>query len=345
MGEATGPLPAMTGTAALTAATERAVAEIRCAQELYRELLRGGTLIPVEAVELSGRLADLDRYLRTTAMWAVTDPILSAAPELAAVPAHHRHRKGRTPRQRIPGERILMRAVEVIVPVAAASWAALRGLRHAAHAGTVAAAGGGGTLILAAAVTVGVVHHPGIARPSTASVSASAVPAWYGSATPITSLQSGAPVTHGRADSRSSGIVATLPPAWYATLAPSPSATPTPSPSAAAGVLSAGTTTADLSSGAPVTVTLSASGAPVQWSAWCDPGIDVTLSAAEGTASPGAPSYLVLSVPADEGVPTAICHIWPGGLRILVLLPTAPAPAPSAIVTPSGTPSPDPTSS
>jgi hypothetical protein len=118
-------------------------------------------------------------------------------------------------------------------------------------------------------------------------------------------------------------------------------------PATAAGMLAASTATADLSSGQPATVTLTAAGAPVNWSAWCDPGIDVTLSAAEGTASPGAPSLLVLSVPASEGGDAgAVCHIWPGGLVISVVLPgpqPSPAPSPSdtaATDTPAPSPSP-----
>ena len=147
------------------------------------------------------------------------------------------------------------------------------------------------------------------------------------------------------ADARAAGLAGIVPLAPWSP-SPSPSLSPSPvlTPAPVTGTLSADVTAADLSSGQQVTITLTASGAPVAWGAWCDDKADVLLSATSGTARPGFPSYLTLSLaPQPDEATATTCHIWPGGFRIAVTLP-GPL-VPSSAPAPSDTPSPDPSSS
>ena len=250
----------------------------------------------------------------------------------------------------------LMRVVKVLLPVAVASLAAAkligkRAAPHswmAAHPAAAAATVTGGVAMVALTahlVTMtppaphsGAYAGPAPSAPAASAVAASLIP----SSVPGTS-----PATRGKADVRGAGqLPAYISPAAYvAPTSASPSASATPSP--AAGMLTVSTESVDLSSGQQVTVGLSANGGLVEWHAWCDPAGDVQLSVTSGTATPGTPSLLMLSVPPGEGSDTsAECHVWPGPIGINVLLPgPQPSVSPSGVPAPSGTPSPDPSSS
>ena len=286
---------------------------------------------------------------------------LATGAALAAVPdAPGRHRKGRVPHPRIPGERPLMlRVVRVLIPAAAGAWGALKlaashGRAHVAltaHTARIAAMTTGGTGV-AAVLTVAAVHtmspvaaHPG--RYAGPSPSAPAASAW--SASRMSSSPPAAPVAHGGVDANRAGPAGIVP---LAPWSPPPSSAPpavAPTPTPSAGQLALSSVTADLSSGQQVTITLYALGGDVTWHAWCG-GQDVTLSAGSGTAAPGVPSLLVFSAaPAQDGAVVARCHVWPGGYSVSVLLPIPPSPSPSASPSPApaitDTPTPDPSSS
>ena len=361
MREATGPIPAVSGLGQVIAVSERVIAELRATQELLRrDLAVRGPLDELAQAEF--RLAEMEAAYRRGiegAMFRAVDPVLSV-PYLAAVPdapvARHRHRQRRVPRPRIPGEHPIMRLVpKVLIPAAAGAWGALKlaashGRAHVAltaHTARIAAMTTGGTGV-AAVLTVAAVHtmspvaaHPG--RYAGPSPSAPAASAW--SASRMSSSPPATPVAHGGVDANRAGPAGIVPLAPWSP-SPSPSLSPSPvlTPAPVTGTLSADVTAADLSSGQQVTITLTASGAPAAWGAWCDDKADVLLSATSGTARPGFPSYLTLSLaPQPDEATATTCHIWPGGFRIAVLLPGPPPPSPSPAVTPSDTPSPTPT--
>lgn len=361
MREATGPLPAVSGLGQVIAVSERVLAELRATQELLRrDLAVRGPLDDLAQAEF--RLAEMEAAYRRGiegAMFRAVDPVLSV-PYLAAVPdapvARHRHRQRRVPRPRIPGEHPIMRLVpKVLIPAAAGAWGALKlaashGRAHVAltaHTARIAAMTTGGTGV-AAVLTVAAVHtmspvaaHPG--RYAGPSPSAPAASAW--SASRMSSSPPATPVAHGGVDANRAGPAGIVPLAPWSP-SPSPSLSPSPvlTPAPVTGTLSADVTAADLSSGQQVTITLTASGAPAAWGAWCDDKADVLLSATSGTARPGFPSYLTLSLaPQPDEATATTCHIWPGGFRIAVTLP-GPL-VPSSAPAPSDTPSPDPSSS
>ena len=361
MREATGPLPAVSGLGQVIAVSERVLAELRATQELLRrDLAVRGPLDDLAQAEF--RLAEMEAAYRRGiegAMFRAVDPVLSV-PYLAAVPdapvARHRHRQRRVPRPRIPGEHPIMRLVpKVLIPAAAGAWGALKlaashGRAHVAltaHTARIAAMTTGGTGV-AAVLTVAAVHtmspvaaHPG--RYAGPSPSAPAASAW--SASRMSSSPPATPVAHGRADANRAGPAGIVPLAPWSP-SPSPSLSPSPvlTPAPVTGTLSADVTAADLSSGQQVTITLTASGAPAAWGAWCDDKADVLLSATSGTARPGFPSYLTLSLaPQPDEATATTCHVWPGGFRIAVTLPGPPLP--SLAPTPSDTPAPDPSPS
>ena len=244
---------------------------------------------------------------------------------------------------------------KVLIPAAAGAWGALKlaashGRAHVAltaHTARIAAMTTGGTGV-AAVLTVAAVHtmspvaaHPG--RYAGPSPSAPAASAW--SASRMSSSPPATPVAHGGVDANRAGPAGIVPLAPWSP-SPSPSLSPSPvlTPAPVTGTLSADVTAADLSSGQQVTITLTASGAPAAWGAWCDDKADVLLSATSGTARPGFPSYLTLSLaPQPDEATATTCHIWPGGFRIAVTLP-GPL-VPSTAPAPSDTPSPDPSSS
>ena len=250
----------------------------------------------------------------------------------------------------------IMTVVKVAVPAAAAgAWGALKlaashGRAHVAltaHTARIAAMTTGGTGV-AAVLTVAAVHtmspvaaHPG--RYAGPSPSAPAASAW--SASRMSSSPPATPVAHGGVDANRAGPAGIVPLAPWSP-SPSPSLSPSPvlTPAPVTGTLSADVTAADLSSGQQVTITLTASGAPAAWGAWCDDKADVLLSATSGTARPGFPSYLTLSLaPQPDEATATTCHVWPGGFRIAVTLPGPPLP--SLAPTPSDTPAPDPSPS
>lgn len=361
MREATGPLPAVSGLGQVIAVSERVLAELRATQELLRrDLAVRGPLDDLAQAEF--RLAEMEAAYRRGiegAMFRAVDPVLSV-PYLAAVPdapvARHRHRQRRVPRPRIPGEHPIMRLVpKVLIPAAAGAWGALKlaashGRAHVAltaHTARIAAMTTGGTGV-AAVLTVAAVHtmspvaaHPG--RYAGPSPSAPAASAW--SASRMSSSPPATPVAHGGVDANRAGPAGIVPLAPWSP-SPSPSLSPSPvlTPAPVTGTLSADVAAADLSSGQQVTITLTASGAPAAWGAWCDDKADVLLSATSGTARPGFPSYLTLSLaPQPDEATATTCHIWPGGFRIAVTLP-GPL-VPSSAPAPSDTPSPDPSSS
>ena len=361
MREATGPLPAVSGLGQVIAVSERVLAELRATQELLRrDLAVRGPLDDLAQAEF--RLAEMEAAYRRGiegAMFRAVDPVLSV-PYLAAVPdapvARHRHRQRRVPRPRIPGEHPIMRLVpKVLIPAAAGAWGALKlaashGRAHVAltaHTARIAAMTTGGTGV-AAVLTVAAVHtmspvaaHPG--RYAGPSPSAPAASAW--SASRMSSSPPATPVAHGGVDANRAGPAGIVPLAPWSP-SPSPSLSPSPvlTPAPVTGTLSADVTAADLSSGQQVTITLTASGAPAAWGAWCDDKADVLLSATSGTARPGFPSYLTLSLaPQPDEATATTCHIWPGGFRIAVTLPGPPLP--SLAPTPSDTPAPDPSPS
>jgi len=112
MGEATGPPPAITGTAALMAVVSEAAAEIRRAQDLIRrDIARRGPLAELTLYEI--RLAELEATFRRGTMWHAADPVVSAPP-LAAVPVPRRGRH-RSPRA-LAGDRPLMTVLEPPAP-------------------------------------------------------------------------------------------------------------------------------------------------------------------------------------------------------------------------------------
>ena len=361
MREATGPLPAVSGLGQVIAVSERVLAELRATQELLRrDLAVRGPLDDLAQAEF--RLAEMEAAYRRGiegAMFRAVDPVLSV-PYLAAVPdapvARHRHRQRRVPRPRIPGEHPIMRLVpKVLIPAAAGAWGALKlaashGRAHVAltaHTARIAAMTTGGTGV-AAVLTVAAVHtmspvaaHPG--RYAGPSPSAPAASAW--SASRMSSSPPATPVAHGGVDANRAGPAGIVPLApWSPTPSPSLSPSPVLTPAPVTGTLSADVTAADLSSGQQVTITLTASGAPAAWGAWCDDKADVLLSATSGTARPGFPSYLTLSLaPQPDEATATTCHVWPGGFRIAVTLP-GPL-VPSTAPAPSDTPSPDPSSS
>ena len=361
MREATGPLPAVSGLGQVIAVSERVLAELRATQELLRrDLAVRGPLDDLAQAEF--RLAEMEAAYRRGiegAMFRAVDPVLSV-PYLAAVPdapvARHRHRQRRVPRPRIPGEHPIMRLVpKVLIPAAAGAWGALKlaashGRAHVAltaHTARIAAMTTGGTGV-AAVLTVAAVHtmspvaaHPG--RYAGPSPSAPAASAW--SASRMSSSPPATPVAHGGVDANRAGPAGIVPLAPWSP-SPSPSLSPSPvlTPAPVTGTLSADVTAADLSSGQQVTITLTASGAPAAWGAWCDDKADVLLSATSGTARPGFPSYLTLSLaPQPDEATATTCHVWPGGFRIAVTLPGPPLP--SLAPTPSDTPAPDPSPS
>ena len=360
MREATGPLPAVSGLGQVIAVSERVLAELRATQELLRrDLAVRGPLDDLAQAEF--RLAEMEAAYRRGiegAMFRAVDPVLSV-PYLAAVPdapvARHRHRQRRVPRPRIPGEHPIMRLVpKVLIPAAAGAWGALKlaashGRAHVAltaHTARIAAMTTGGTGV-AAVLTVAAVHtmspvaaHPG--RYAGPSPSAPAASAW--SASRMSSSPPATPVAHGGVDANRAGPAGIVPLAPWSP-SPSPSLSPSPvlTPAPVTGTLSADVAAADLSSGQQVTITLTASGAPVNWHAWCSDAADVSVSAASGTASPGMPSLLTLTpAPAQDGVPATECHIWPGAIQVAVTLPQ---PVPSASPAATDTPTPGPSSS
>jgi len=104
MGEATGPvvpLSAVSGEEMLAIRVKEAAAEFRKAQALYRALWRGETRPPVEVIDHSHRLSELDSAIRKGAMFELTRGPLETPP-LAAVPGPGRHRRAR---QHPPGDR------------------------------------------------------------------------------------------------------------------------------------------------------------------------------------------------------------------------------------------------
>ena len=252
----------------------------------------------------------------------------------------------------------IMTVVKVAVPAAAAgAWGALKALRgpvlrHAAKTGLAShhalVAAGVTTGVAAVALTAAVVTAHPVSPPRTwALPSVPAPAASVVDAVPITSPPAPGPSASrsAGADARAAGLAGIVPLAPWSP-SPSPSLSPSPvlTPAPVTGTLSADVTAADLSSGQQVTITLTASGAPAAWGAWCDDKADVLLSATSGTARPGFPSYLTLSLaPQPDEATATTCHIWPGGFRIAVTLP-GPL-VPSTAPAPSDTPSPDPSSS
>jgi len=345
MSEATGPLPAIGGTAGLIAAVDAGRAEVREAQALLRELAAGGAVPPVEVIELSGRIAEWDRALRKAAMWADADPVLSTAP-LAAVPEppRRRQRPGGTHRQRPPGDRPLMFRVPGI---AAAAFLALKGAANA-HRITAAAMAATGSVALGGALVTAVpaITHPAAASPG---VTYATAPAWHTSAVPLTPRQAryAAEVTraakrrHGHGLTSAASVLPALAP--YTPAPPSPPPSPSQPPQAQGpATLEIPATSVDLSAVSQAMITLTATG-DGGWVSWhvTTGGTDLDFSATRGVLQAGQSYELTVSLDAAQDGNTEQTFAV-NGAEVTVYLPV-PAAVPSPAATPTDTATPVPT--
>ena len=110
MGEATGPIVPLSeiGGAELDRLRiEEASREIRKAQALYRRILAGETVPPVEVIENTSAVRELDWAIRAASRLSIAGPVLDSPP-LAAVP----QRPGRHRAPTGAGRRPLMNPVQ-----------------------------------------------------------------------------------------------------------------------------------------------------------------------------------------------------------------------------------------
>ena len=261
---------------------------------------------------------------------------------------------------RTPKEQRWLKSVPAIIPAGAVA-AAIKPLAHAVRASwaahPVATAATGVAAFTAA--TVAAVSPVSPVSPFAASTSRMPAPAAsIYSATPIpvvspSMLPAAAFMTRPKTSVVSSlPFIPVPPPVPSSSVSPGPVPAQQdpgrqPAPPAAAGMLSVGTATADLSSAQAATVTISADGGPVRWSAWCgsrDVSIGDASGAEHGTVYPGSPVDLTVSLgPVQDGRLAAACHVWPGGFRVSVILPAPPPPPADPAGTSADTPSPLPT--
>ena len=364
MGEATQPLPVITGTAALVAVTREAIAEIRKTQELIRQdISRRGPLI--ELVMITTRLAEMEDTFRRGTTQQLTRAALEGPPLAAvpAVPAQRGHRRAHRRRSPGPGQAQLFPVPGFVL----AAFAVLRhALRHstAAHAigahgalkaalAATAVTAGGTALVVGAVVTLA--PHSGSAGPYGASGPAPAASAYAASPIPTSSLITVTRPRTGTADVRRArlaqgGILPVLPQPSASWSSPSsqpsgpsqPSASASSSPAGPA-VLGGVPTAIDLSGGAPVVITLTASGGG--WVAWKvgTTGTDLVFSKTGGVLAAGGFYQLTVSLAAPlDGNATQTFDV--NGQQVTVTLP-GPVATPSPAVTGTDTPSPVPTSS
>jgi hypothetical protein len=348
MGEPTGPLPVITGQAALIAVTEQAIAEIGAVRELLRAEI-GERPDPVPFVMLDRRLADLAGIIRQARRFELTRDILQAPP-LAAVPEpRHRHRKG-TARQRAPGEgQLRLFRVPSLVLVA---FAALRG---AVRAHRIAAALTAVTLGAPLAAGSAVIIHSATAQgayggqgPAPAASIEAAVPVELPSSSPAALLLTKPKARHGSKEGKTLLFGAVLPPPWSPAPGSSPaSASPSASPSVSAAVgpavLSVGATSLDLSNplDPQASITLSASGSG--WVSWRvdTTGYDLDFSATHGVLQAGQSYVLAVSVDPAQALDGNTSQTFSiGGQQVTVNLPlpvpaSSVSPLPAASVPPS----------
>jgi hypothetical protein len=372
------PLPAVpvTDIEHLIAISERVLAALAEDRQLLLQI-RDGRGDLMELVGRDNRIADaqgdwrdgIAKIAKASAARSVLDLIEeeASAPSLSAVPdaPRHRHRKGRVPRPRAPGEHPLLNSVKGYAPVAAFLALLKRAaphLRHLGHAVT-AAKGAAHAHRIAAALTAVTLAGAGAGAgaeliqigtaqsPYGASAGPGAsVPGWHTSATPIPSSSPIAlAVTHPKAKHGSKEgktlLYATAPPP-YSAAAQDPASTPagasaSSAASVAAGpaVLSVGTDAIDLTNVTSATVTLTASGSG--WVSWhiTTSGTDLDFSATHGVLQAGQSVQVTVSLdPSQDGLSSQTFEI--AGQQVTVTLP-GPAPDPSA--TPSAGVTTDPT--
>lgn len=379
MSEPTGPLPMLTGTAVFTADVRKAQELYREAQDLYREILRRGFPPPVEVLELTNRLAELDLAIRKGATYELTRGALEGpAPVPVAVPAPRSHRRTRRLRAQNPDQRTLWPVVGVII-------AAFAGLKHALrHSPAAHAIGAHASLKVAAWATAGAVTAAGVtgvavvgahvlgvgASPAGASAGAVANPGQPDSASPFASPSIAARVTHPRAGTTDAhrakiaqGGILPVPsqpgPSWSSP-ASQPSGQSQPSSQApqgpSEGTLSIPDAATGLNVGDPTqvaTIELDAVNGPVPWGASCVSGdcADVTLSAYDGSITAGGSQDVTVSfdAAAQAAGGTAVFAFDRQDVTVTWQAAPAPAVAPSPAVTGDGStdapPTPDPTSS
>jgi hypothetical protein len=372
MGEPSGPLPVITDQVMLITVSQQVIAEIRKAQDLIRrDLAARGDLI--ELMAITARLAEMERAYRRGTMLELNRAALEAPPPLAVVPEPRRgrHRSRRSRRLPVPGEgqlRLLgIAAAAALAPHWRHAVTVLKGTRAghfaakalAVHgpvkAGIAAAAASGGAVALA--VTGAVVIHsatsPGGLAPAGAAPAASIYAA---SPLPSSSLigSSARAREAARKKASTAAVAASQPPSWWYVVPPSsqPSASPSSSPPAASGpaVLTVSTTAIDLTSGNPVTITVSASGAG--WASWkidtTDPltGLaqgDLDFSKTSGVLAAGQSVTITVSLDPAQAQDGNLAETFTiAGVSVRATLPAA-VPQPSATDSPSVAPTAPPT--
>jgi hypothetical protein len=363
----TAPLPVIAEATLddVLAACARLQADLEETRRLYR-MAAAGNPDNLALVVNSNQLADkgwwlctalekvAENYGRATLATSVMDLIeQNPVPALAAVPEpRHRHRKGRIPRQRAPGEgqlRLFPVPGIALVAFAALKRAAphlghaalhpatwkLTGLKAAAAAAAVPAAGAlvvGAVVISSPASPAG--QHSAGSGPAPAASIYAAIPA------PSSALIART-ATHPKAKHAARGKTLLYAAEQPPLPGPAPQPSPSPlSPSASAtasatgpAVLAQLPATLDLSAGAPVTLTLTATGSG--WLSWHidTSGTDLSFSPDHGVLAAGSSVTVTVSLALSlDSLTQQVFTI--AGQQVTVSLPvpvSPPSAAPSVV--------------